>query len=406
MIDLLHEIGQTLTNNKMRTFLTGIAVVWGIFMLIVLLGMSNGVVNSFRENVHNQGTNVLKIWGGVTSEAWHGYKEGRYIQLKENDLQRIASDNTAQVSGVTAQIMSEPLTISTPHDYMTSSYSGVFPGEARQRALKMVQGRFINDLDMKEKRKVVVISTQTAESLFANPDDVVGRTLRIGDMVFTVIGVNESRWERGVYIPYSTAKMLGGNSDNIDNITVELKNVATEADGTEAENRTRRSLSSAHEFRPDDPSAVNLWNQFNQKQQMNTGMSILNIAVWIIGIFTLLSGIIGVSNIMFVSVRERTHEIGVRRAIGAKPRSILSQIILESVAITTIFGYVGIVLGSIVCEIIARLTENSQGFSNPRTDISIALSVTVVLIISGMAAGLFPALKALKIKPVEALREE
>lgn len=406
MIDLINEIGQTLANNKMRTFLTGIAVAWGIFMLIVLLGMSNGVVNAFQAQVFNQGTNTLKIWGGLTTEPWHGYKKGRYIAMKEGDMARLAADNPEQVANVSAQLSSRSVTISTDHDYMTSSYSGVFPSEARSRAMKMEQGRFINDLDMKEKRKVAVISTQTAESLFADPKNVVGKTLRIGDMVFTVIGVNESRWERGVYIPYSTARMLLGGGENVDNIAIELKNVRSEADGFEAENRTRRTLAAQHDFNPTDSGALYFWNQFNQKMQMNSGMNILNIAVWVIGLFTLLSGIIGVSNIMFVSVRERTHEIGVRRAIGAKPRSILTQIICESIAITTIFGYIGILLGSAVNELLARLTENFEGISNPRTDLSIALSVTLVLILAGMAAGLFPALKSLKIKPVEALREE
>lgn len=406
MIDLINEIGQTLANNKMRTFLTGIAVAWGIFMLIVLLGMSNGVVNAFQEQVFNQGTNQLKIWGGLTTQPWHGYKKGRYIELKESDMARLASDNPEQVANVSAQLSSEAVTISTDHDYMTSSYSGVFPSEARSRAMKMEQGRFINDLDMKEKRKVAVISTQTAESLFADPKNVVGKTLRIGDMVFTIIGVNESRWERGVYIPYSTARIMLGDGENVDNIAIELQNVRSEADGSEAESRTRRSLASQHDFNPADSGALYFWNQFNQKMQMNSGMNILNIAVWVIGLFTLLSGIIGVSNIMFVSVRERTHEIGVRRAIGAKPRSILTQIICESIAITTLFGYIGILLGSAVNELLAHITENFEGIANPRTDLSIALSVTLVLIIAGMAAGLFPALKSLKIKPVEALREE
>lgn len=406
MIDLFSEIGQTLANNKMRTFLTGIAVAWGIFMLIVLLGMSNGVVHSFEGQVHKQGTNQLKIWGGFTTEPWHGYKKGRYITLKEGDLERLATDNPEQAAGVSAQLYSSTMTISTDHDYTMSNFSGVFPSEARGRALKMAQGRFINDVDMKEKRKVAVLSTQTAESLFADPNNVVGKMVRAGDVMYTVIGVYESHWDRGLYIPYSTARIMLGGGDSVDNISIELKNVASEADGTEAENRTRRTLAAQHDFSPTDSGAVDFWNQFTQKMQMNTAVNILNIAVWVIGMFTLLSGIIGVSNIMFVSVRERTHEIGVRRAIGAKPRSILTQIICESIAITTLFGYIGIFLGSAVNEVIARLTENFEGITNPRTDLGIALSVTVVLIIAGMAAGLFPALKALKIKPVEALREE
>ncbi|MCM1310388.1 MAG: ABC transporter permease [Bacteroides sp.] len=406
MIDLLNEIWQNLSNNKGRTTLTGIAVAWGIFMLIVLLGMSNGVVNSFKENRRSQGSNMLKVWGGITSMPCQGYQEGRTIELKEGDIARVAHDNPTQAAEVAGQIDGQAVTISTPHDYTSASYSGVYPSEQRQRALEMKSGRFINDVDLREQRKVVVISTKTAETLFADPATAVGSSIRVGDLAFRCVGVYDTDWNETIYIPFTTARILAGSGDIISSLNIELQNVSTEADGTEAEESTRRSLAANHTFRPDDESAVDIWNRFNQQLQMSSGMNILNYAVWVIGLFTLLSGIIGVSNIMFVSVRERTHEIGVRRAIGAKPRSILTQIICESVAITTIFGYIGIVFGTAVNEVIARITEHMDFVSNPRTDIGIALSVTVVLIVAGMLAGLFPALKALKVKPVEALREE
>lgn len=406
MIDLLNEIGQTLGNNKGRTALTGIAVAWGIFMLIVLLGMSNGVLNAFKESRHNQGANMLKVLGGTTSMAWQGYKEGRSISLSDADIRRVATDNPEQAAEVSAEIHGAAVTISTPRDYISSSFIGVFPAEQRQRALEMSYGRFINDLDMRQSRKVVVLSSLTAKTLFADPSEAVGSTVNIGGLSFTVVGIYETEWNENVYIPFTTARLLDGGGDDISTLNIELQNVATLADGTMAEERTRRSLATNHTFRADDTGAVQIWNRFNQQLQMDQGMNILNIAVWLIGLFTLLSGIIGVSNIMFVSVRERTHEIGVRRAIGARPRSILTQIILESVAITTLFGYIGILLGTVVNEIIARLTAGTEFVSNPRTDLGIALSVTAVLIVAGMMAGLFPALKALKVKPVEALREE
>lgn len=406
MIDLISEIAQVLGNNKTRTALTGIAVVWGIFMLIVLLGMSNGVLNSFNEHRNSQGSNMLKVWGGITSIAWQGYKEGRMISLDDKDIARIAADNPAQAADVSAQVYGSAVTVSTPHDYTSAYYMGVYPSEQRQRALDMQSGRFINDLDLRERRKVVVLSSKTAETLFANPDEAVGSVVKMGEIAFTVVGVYDTEWDQSIYVPFTTARMLAGGGDRIDSIVIELKNVDSEADGTEAETRTRKSLAANHAFRADDESAVSIWNRFNQQLEMNRGMNILNMAVWVIGLFTLLSGIIGVSNIMFVSVRERTHEIGIRRAIGARPRSILSQILFESVAITTLFGYIGIFLGSAVNELIARMTEQTEFISNPRTDLNIALSVTVVLVIAGMLAGLFPALKALKVKPVEALREE
>lgn len=406
MIDLLTEIAQTLRNNRTRTVLTGLAVAWGIFMLVVLLGMSNGVVNSFEKNVDNQGMNVLKIWGSRTSKAWHGYKEGRYIGLRSGDLGRIAADSPDNVNGVAAQLSSAPTTISTPHDYISTNYSGIYPSLLHERRLKLTAGRFINDRDMAEKRKVAVLTSLVAEALFPAGEKIVGETLRIGNIVFRIVGIVNSEWSREVYVPFTTAQLLMGYGDAIDEISVDLKNVSTLADGTEAEERVRRSLAAAHDFSPDDASAVTTWNQFNQQLQMGTGMRILHLVVWVIGLFTLVSGIIGVSNIMFISVRERTHEIGVRRAIGAKPSAILIQILSESVAITALSGIAGVVLGTLLIEAIGHIVGEAEGFLNPGIDFNLSLAVLLVLITSGLAAGLFPALKAIKIKPVEALREE
>lgn len=408
MIDLASEIWQTMRNNKLRTTLTGIAVAWGIFMLIVLLGMSRGVLNAFEANVGKQGSNAISVYGGLTTEAWHGYKMGRSIQLKDGDRGLIASRGNDKIGEISATVPGKFMTVSTPHDYAQTYYEGVFPGELNSRGNTLVCGRFINEADIKEQRKVVVLSNEMAKSLFGDPLKAVGQPVKFGSLSFLVVGVFDSRWSRQIYIPYSTARALAGNSDNVDEIKIVLNNVKTEADGMEAEKNIRQTLASVHDFNPEDEGAIFLWNQFSQHLRMSSGMSILNITVWVIGIFTLLSGIIGVSNIMFVSVKERTHEIGIRRAIGARPRSILTQIILESVSITTLFGYLGIILGTAVTAVIVHFVGNhgDRGFLNPGVNLSIAFEVTVVLILAGALAGLFPALKALKVKPVEALRDE
>ncbi len=408
MIDLWNEIWQTMRNNWLRTALTGIAVAWGIFMLIVLLGLSRGVFNAFEANVGKQGSNSIVVFGGMTTEAWKGYKMGRMIQLKDGDRNIISSRGNDKIGNITATVPGKTMTVSTPHDYASTYYEGVFPNELNNRGTSLVYGRFINDADISQQRKVVVLSNEMAKSLFEDPSKAVGQPVRFGDLSFLVVGVFDSRWSRQIYIPYSTARALAGNTDDVDEIKVVLKNVKTEADGQDAENNIRRTLSSIHSFNPDDEGAIYLWNQFSQHLSMNTGMNVLNITVWVIGIFTLLSGIIGVSNIMFVSVKERTHEIGIRRAIGARPRSILTQIICESVSITTLFGYIGIILGTGVTAIVNHFAGNNgdHGFLHPGVNISIAFEVTLVLIIAGALAGLFPALRALKVKPVEALRDE
>ncbi len=242
--------------------------------------------------------------------------------------------------------------------------------------------------------------------LFDDSTKVLGGRVICEGLSFNVVGIIDPEFGQDSYIPFTTAMMLDGNSGKVSRIDVNLKNVKTMEDGEEVEKDIRSTLARQHEFNPEDQSGVWVWNRFTQHLTMDTAMSILDMVIWLIGIFTMLSGIVGVSNIMFVSVRERTHEIGIRRAIGARPRNILVQILTESVAITALFGYIGIFFGILVTELLNRLFSESDFLKNPTIDISIAVKVTLVLIVAGCLAGLFPALKALKVKPVEALRDE
>ena len=404
MLDLFREIYQTLRNNKLRTFLTGFAVAWGIFMLIILLGMAYGVQKNFQNSRGNKGTNVVNVYNGRTSKAFAGYKEGRRIQLKDKDTDILESENKNHVEDVTAWIQGGSSIISTPHDYISSHYMGVFPKYIEISGNEMQAGRFINDADMQNQRKVMVLTRKNANILFEDTTKVVGQKVTMNNISFTVIGVYDPEWGEDTYIPFTTAKMLAGGSDNVDNLTVSVKNLKTIEDGKMMEDEIFNTLGAVHSFDPTDKSSLWIWNRFTQYLNAQQGLDILQIVIWLIGILTMLSGIVGVSNIMFVSVKERTHEIGIRRAIGAKPRHILTQILTESIAITTLFGYFGIFFGIIVLEGIAAL--HLEGIGNPTIDIKIAIYVTLVLIFAGSLAGLFPALRALKIKPVEALRDE
>lgn len=405
MFDLLREIKQALTNNKVRTALTGLAVAWGIFMLIVLLGMSRGVTNAFAEQFAADNSRVINIYNGTTSKAFKGYQEGRSIYLKSRDMPAVMSRDKQHVDAVIASKSIDTAVVSTPLNY-TSGLLGHFPSELKTARLEMLSGRFLNQSDLDNNQKVIVLSKENADKLFGKNVEAVGK--RVDSMGFSwlVIGVYDHRWERSSYIPFTTAMLLSGNDDKVSDMRVAMKNVETLADGEAVENNVKYTLAGRHDFSPSDNSAVYIWNRFSNYLTQLSAMNILTVAVWIIGIFTLLSGIVGVSNIMFVSVRERTHEIGIRRAIGAKPRAILMQIVAESVVMTTVFGYVGVVLGMIVTGIIDIVTRNMEFLSNPTVNLSIALEVTVVLIIAGAIAGLFPAIKATKVKPVEALRDE
>ena len=406
-MDTINEIWQTLQHNKLRTALTGLAVAWGIFMLIVLLAMGNGVINAFKSQALRPGSQKIEIWSGTTSKPYHGYREGRDVSFKNEDLYRLVEDNPAFAKATTANLWLSSAPVSSGPESVKAGLRGAFPQTLElNQGNKLVEGRFVNERDMMTNAKVMVLPKSIAEQLFP-PDasKALGSRVSYKGLSFQVVGITDG-WERNIYVPFSTARILNGNKDRIDNMSVLLKNLTTEEEGEEAERKIRESLAAAHDFDPDDTSAVWIWNQFTSGLKGLAAMNILNMSIWILGLLTLISGIVGISNIMFVSVKERTHEIGIRRAIGAKPRAILTQILAESVAITTLFGYIGIVLGTVTAAVLDHMFGDTDFLSHPSVSISIAIQVTVVLIVAGAFAGLFPALKALKVKPVEALRDE
>lgn len=405
MFDLINEIWQTMRTNKLRTALTGISVAWGIFMLIILLGISKGVLTSFQSSSLAQNPNKITVYPGNTSMPYKGLKEGRYIQLRDRNLDEIKNDNPHDVASATAE-MNQSSTISTTLDYITTNYSGVFPGTEKMLQLPMIYGRFINEKDLNDMRKVIVLNKKDAETLFKNIGSSIGKTVDVNGIAFTLVGIYEHEWRSGTFIPYTTARALSGFDDKVYSIQVDIKGVKNMEDAERVERNIKSTLAKYNQFNPDDESAVWMWNRFSSYLNSQEAAGVLNTAMWVIGLLTLITGIVGVSNIMFVSVRERTHEIGIRRAIGARPHNILLQVIIESVAMTTLFGYIGILLGTIGNEIMAQVFADGDFIKDPRVDLSLAIEVTVVLIVSGALAGIFPAMRALKIRPVEALRTE
>ena len=354
----------------------------------------------------SRATNVISIWGGRTSKPYKGYKDGRWINLKGSDAIAIENDNPKTISKVTPFASVDTAKIKTSRDAI-SGFEAVFPEAIRTERLEMKYGRFINDLDISESRRVMVLRDNQAALLFGDDEKALGKTVSSMGLAWTVVGIYSHRWNKSTYAPYTAFKAVTGNNDDANQLDVTVEGLKTEADGEAVEDNIRASIARTHEFAPDDANAIWTWNRFNDYLRGLAANNMLRLAVWIIGLLTLLTGIVGVSNIMFVSVRERTHEIGIRRAIGAKPRSIVMQVITESVAVTAIFGYIGIFLGIIVLQVINHFVgDDTEGFKNPTVDISIAVQVTLALIVSGAIAGLFPALKATKVKPVEALRDE
>lgn len=406
MLDLIREIGQTLCRNKLRTALTGFAVAWGIFMLIVLLGMSRGVYNGFTSMASLETSSVISMWPGVTSKTYKGYKEGRHIELKTSDRSQLIEKGGSHIADVWQIKVIDSAYISSADEYISGSLYGHSPQEEKRAKLDIIYGRFLNQPDLDLNRKAMVLEEKNAALLFGSAEKALGQRVDAFGLSWRIIGIYRHEWENGTYIPFTTAMAIMGNDGTVSQSEVMIKDVTTIDDGEEAERDIRHAMAAAHEFDPDDESGVYTWNRFTSYMSSLSAMNILRIAVWLIGLFTLLSGIVGVSNIMFVSVRERTHEIGIRRAIGAKPRSILTQIVAESVVITTLFGYVGIVTGTAITALISFFAQGVDFLKDPTVDLSTALNVTIVLIISGALAGLFPAIKATKVKPVEALRDE
>ena len=408
MFDFIHEISQTLSHNKVRTALTGIAVTWGIFMLIVLLGLARGVTNNFDEAMADNRSSKIRVYAGKTSTPYRGNREGREIMMTENDLKSVHDRNQRYVDQITTSRQGSA-TIKSLKASISGDYNGIYPVEfSRDNFGSIVEGRTINMRDLDEQKKVVLIP-ETYASQFFPPDgkNAVRQHLSINGLSFLVVGVYSSEWNDQIYIPFTVAQMMAKNKNDLYNMSVNLKEIHSEEDAVAAEKGIRETLAANHNFDPKDENAIYVSNYYTNAMTVKQGMNILDTCVWILGILTLLTGIVGVSNIMFVTVRDRTHEIGIRRAIGARPHQILFQVIAESISITLVFGYIGIVLGMIATQLVAMIAEsNNVPLSNPTVSLAIALEVTMVLVISGALAGLFPAIKALKVKPVEALHYE
>ena len=418
MIELLKEIGQTAKRNKLRTALTGFAVAWGIFMIIVLLGAGNGLINANMEQAGNWLTNSMEAYGGSTSKAYKGLSEGRSINLNTSDLTATESEFKNHIDDVGA-VYYQSATVTNGEQYMNLQIMGVYPIHSRIVKRSLICGRNINDIDLKERRKVLVLTDKQAKEL--EPKDfksLLGKHVKVGSFAFKVVGIYKTPGdgESSAYSPYSTIKgIYGANQNNIGSIEFTFHGLATEEANDVFEKDYRRRLNANHQAHPEDERAIWLWNGYTQSLQMEKGIAIIRTALWIVGLFTLLSGIVGVSNIMLITVKERTHEFGIRKAIGAKPWSILKLIIIESVIITTFFGYIGMVLG--VCaneymdatighETVDTGLFQATMFLNPTVGLDVCFEATMVMVIAGTIAGLIPAYKASRIRPIEALRAD
>ncbi len=416
MIDLLEEIWATVRRNKLRTALTGFAVAWGIFMLIFLLGAGNGLINATENNSGRFLDNSMSVGGGTTSKEYKGLKEGREIQLQDKDITSTRQKFSVNVDSVEAQIRHAGATITYGENYLSTEIDGVSPLHARINKIEMLHGRFINDVDNSQQRKVIVLNEDQAKELNEHdPAALVGQYVKMDSLAFRVVGITKSDqtgMNTSAYLPFPRLSIISWMGDKVDNSDFSFHGLQTEADNEAFEKRYKATLNANHDAAPDDEDAVWIWNRFTQAMQMNMGMGIIRKALWIIGLFTLMSGIVGVSNIMLITVKERTREFGIRKAIGATPASILRLIITESVIITTFFGYIGMLCGIAANEYMDATIGHEQVdaglfkatmFLNPTVGFDVCIEALVVMVIAGTLAGLIPARKAARIRPIEAL---
>ena len=400
MHDIITEIWSTARRNKLRTTLTGFAVAWGIFMIIVLLGAGNGLINAQLNQSERFLSNSMVVFGGRTSKAYQGLKEG---------------DNIDEV-GASYEVSA---TITNGQEYISTEITGVYPNHTKIDKTEMLYGRFINNIDQEEKRKVLVLSNKQAKELA--PKDyksLLGRYVKVNDFAFKVVGIykDDESGSSEAFSSYSAIKgIFGANTDDAGSIEFTFHGLTTEKANEDFEKDYRRRINANHQAHPEDERSVWLWNRYTNNLQMQTGIGIIRTFLWVVGLFTLLSGIVGVSNIMLITVKERTHEFGIRKAIGAKPWNILKLIIVESVIITTFFGYIGMVLGVAANEYMdATLGHDTIDtglfkatmFVNPTVGLDVCIEATMVMVIAGTLAGLIPAFKASRIRPIEALRAD
>ena len=416
MYSILTEIWATTRRNKLRTALTGFAVAWGIFMLIFLLGAGNGLINANIQNMDAFLANSMMVGGGSTSKEYKGLKEGRPITLNDKDIAETKDEFTQNIESVGAEVKAGQQTFAVGDNYVSAQLVGVYPNEITINKKEMLYGRFINQPDLDQQRKVVVLSESQAKELLPGKiATLVGQNIKMDNFAFMVAGIykdDRSEMNDRAFAPFTTVRTIYNKGDKTDNIIFSFKGLNTQAENEAFEKMYRSRINNNHYAAPDDENAVWIWNRFTMNLQMSQGVSIIRTALWIIGIFTLLSGIVGVSNIMLITVKERTREFGIRKAIGATPWSILRLIIIESIIITTIFGYIGMLCGiganlymdaTMGHEVVDAGIFKQSMFLNPTVGFDVCIEATLLIVIAGTIAGLIPARKAAKIRPIEAL---
>ncbi|SEA71144.1 ABC transporter permease [Psychroflexus halocasei] len=411
-IERWQEVFDTISKNKLRTFLTSISVIFGIFILVVLLGVGEGMKNGIEKQFQSDAENKISVYTGVTTVGYKGLNPGRYIQLKNEDFDYTMSANAGNFESASSMYRIWSGLITYGEESGSYRVEGVMSDYQALESASMVSGRFINLTDQKQYEKYVVIGQKVADDLF-DEKDPIGEYIKLSKINFKVIGVfsdpGGEREESRVYIPLSTSQKVFGAGNDIRSMAFTIPKRTNFDDALrESEmivNDLTNQLKTKYKVSPEDTSAISVNSSLESAKQFYDLMDVIKVFFWGVGIATLLAGIVGVSNIMLIIVKERTKEIGIRKALGAKPMSIVAMVLHESIFVTAISGFVGLILALVLLENLGPLID-SEFISNPEVSFNVAITTLIILIIAGALAGFFPAYRGAIIKPIDALRDE
>lgn len=417
-VDKWQEIFHTLRQNKVRTILTAFGVFWGIFMLIIMLGAGNGLQNAVYSNMGDFATNSMFIWSQRTTIPYKGFLRNRSYRFDLDDMYALRNE-LPEIDIITPTAHGGGWRNNSTVIYGLQKGSfvveGVMPDENRVDPVDIESGRYLNELDIKDYRKAALIGKRVYEELFKRGEDAVNKSIKINDVYYTVVGVYNSKHSGGwgerqnsqIFIPYSTTQKIFNYPNIVDHFSIVAKpNYKIE----EVENKVRKILAERHSVHPDDKGAFGCNNVGVEFKKMNGLFMGIRGLIWLVGIGTLLAGVIGVSNIMMIIIKERTQEFGIKRALGATPLKIISTVISESVFLTSFTGAVGLCLGLVLINQIDKMVGSSNSpdvmFQHPEVSLGVAVTALIILVIAGIFAGIIPARKAVAIKPIEAIRTE
>ncbi len=416
--DRWQEIFIALKQNKLRTFFTAFGVFWGIFMLVIMLGAGSGLNNGVTRDMGDMATNSFFMWARQTTMPYKGFPRGRWFRFNNGDTEALI-ENVDKIEYIAPRLngFGGNGNNNTIRGERSGSFNiqGDYPDYNKIDPVNINQGRFINNIDIDEQRKVCVVGRRVVEEMFKPGEDVIGEYLQINGVYFNVVGVfNSKKTDRRaehenqvIYMPFTTLQKTYNYGDRVGYYSITSK---PGIPASELETIVKQFLKERHSVHPLDERAIGSFNLENEFVKMNNLFAGIRGLIWIVGIGTLLAGVIGVSNIMLIVVKERTKEIGIRRAVGATPVNIISQIIIESVFLTTLAGYFGLAIGVGLLELLNyalnTFNANSDMFANPSIDFKMAITALIILVVAGILAGLIPARRAVSIKPVRALHDE